>query len=1040
MNEFVIKIKGSIDSSQIKTELKAISEKHKIDFKVNNLDTTSKGIKNVNQQLQEMGLISKESTQSIGNMIIKFSQWFLIGTLVASVTRSIRGVISAIVEMDTALTELKKVSDLTAVGLNNVKERAYVLGKELGTTATNVVDAVTEFARAGYELEDAFDLAKVAITLTNVAENITDAGEAANYLISILKGANLEISDAGKLLDELNAISNNYAVNLGDLADMVQRVSGTMTTYGNSIEETMALVTGAYEVLQDERVARGVSTIAARIAGLNEDMEVEEGLANDVSKALEKYAAIDVFDMNGQLRDTYDILGELAGKWDGLTKNAQSVLLNTVAGKQRMDVLSSILTNWENVESSVETAMTSTGSAAQEQAAYLESIQGRIETIKNSFEELADATLNSDIVKWLITAAQKVVEISTATGGLLNTIIALTGSILYIKNIFALIKALKIANVISQTTLAVSALDKAQNAAALSAAKWNIAIGLVMLAYSVITGIINANNAALEAAATQTMAIVDATDEEIESLRELKAEYVSIYSTSDKSEEQVNRLAEIRKELILTYGAEAQALDLLSESYENNTQKLGELEIAALQRQKQEISNALTAEIATLSNEDIVKLTGDYEDWIKAVKYGNIGSLVKSGSIASSAKESIMSMTSSDLAVAKQAYQTMYDELIDKQIESGGTLSATDKKTLDSYSKILTSWDETYANIIKLAQENDEIAKSIAYTSSGLATEVDNLQAKIYEFMNLMAEEQQIQNFESIEEWIARLKTDYADLYEGNKEYIDSITSAFETQIETLKSTDFMITALEDKLSALKEYQTTLEEEKDTQEKLLKIEQARAALAEAQNKKISVFRAGKGMVYETDTSEIQEAQENLQSAIDDAGLDNLSVAIAGLSEVQEYYDQAIIDQLEAGNNDLREYFMDAQKVQEFLALSITNMKEFLSQYITTPETITEIPNIPQNATGTTGFKGGASIVGEKGPEMVNLPKGSGVIPNTDTMKLMSIAKNPSQYLKGTSGGKSQEYNISIGKVVYEGNDYKGFVDQIVSVSQTYIYK
>jgi hypothetical protein len=41
-----------------------------------------------------------------------------------------------------------------------------------------------------------------------------------------------------------------------------------------------------------------------------------------------------------------------------------------------MDVLSSILTNWESVEGSVETAMQSSGSAAQEQAAYLESIQG----------------------------------------------------------------------------------------------------------------------------------------------------------------------------------------------------------------------------------------------------------------------------------------------------------------------------------------------------------------------------------------------------------------------------------------------------------------------------------------------------------------------------------------------------------------------------------------------------------------------------------------------------------------------------------------
>ena len=77
------------------------------------------------------------------------------------------------------------------------------------------------------------------------------------------------------MLDELNEISNTSAVNFDSLANMTQRIAGTMRTLGNSVEETMALVTGAYEVLQDERVAKGLSTIGLRIAGLNDDLERE---------------------------------------------------------------------------------------------------------------------------------------------------------------------------------------------------------------------------------------------------------------------------------------------------------------------------------------------------------------------------------------------------------------------------------------------------------------------------------------------------------------------------------------------------------------------------------------------------------------------------------------------------------------------------------------------------------------------------------------------------------------------------------------------
>ncbi len=38
--------------------------------------------------------------------------------------------------------------------------------------------------------------------------------------------------------------------------------------------------------------------------------------------------------------------------------------------------------------------------------------------------------------------------------------------------------------------------------------------------------------------------------------------------------------------------------------------------------------------------------------------------------------------------------------------------------------------------------------------------------------------------------------------------------------------------------------------------------------------------------------------------------------------------------------------------------------------------------IPQFATGVKNFRGGLAIVGEKGPELVSLPKGSNVYPNT----------------------------------------------------------
>lgn len=53
-----------------------------------------------------------------------------------------------------------------------------------------------------------------------------------------------------------------------------------------------------------------------------------------------------------------------------------------------------------------------------------------------------------------------------------------------------------------------------------------------------------------------------------------------------------------------------------------------------------------------------------------------------------------------------------------------------------------------------------------------------------------------------------------------------------------------------------------------------------------------------------------------------------------------------------------------------------------------------IPEIPMLAKGTNNFAGGIAIVGEKGPELVNLPKGSQVIPNNKTEQILSQTLNP----------------------------------------------
>ena len=172
--------------------------------------------------------------------------------------RAIKSGTREVIELNTAQTELNKVLDIGTEAITNYTEKAYKMGRTLGRTGKDVLLATSEFARAGYNLQEAGQLAEDALLLTNVADGLEDTAEAAGYLIAVLKGYKLEAKDTTHVVDLLNEVSNNYAVNTVKLAEGLQRTSGTLSQTGTSMEELAGILTGGFEVLRNmEKVSSG---------------------------------------------------------------------------------------------------------------------------------------------------------------------------------------------------------------------------------------------------------------------------------------------------------------------------------------------------------------------------------------------------------------------------------------------------------------------------------------------------------------------------------------------------------------------------------------------------------------------------------------------------------------------------------------------------------------------------------------------------------------------------------------------------------------
>lgn len=283
------------------------------------LEDSTKATKDNTSATEQNAKAHQTLGQSLSNAFTQLAKYYVASLPLLAFRKAITETITAVKEFDAAITEMGKVSDYSGTQLRKYTEDLGKLGKEVARTRTEMTEAATGWLKAGYSEEDAAKLAKYSSLLQNTADEELSAAEATSILVSQLKAYHMEADEAIKVTDIINAVSAEQAVSSYDLSQGLTVASASMATFGNSIEETTALLTAGTTIFQGRasQVARGLNMIATRVAK-NED-------------ALAKYD-VSIKDSNGELRSTYDILSDLSPKWEQMSKAEQVALGNTLAG------------------------------------------------------------------------------------------------------------------------------------------------------------------------------------------------------------------------------------------------------------------------------------------------------------------------------------------------------------------------------------------------------------------------------------------------------------------------------------------------------------------------------------------------------------------------------------------------------------------------------------------------------------------------------------------------------------------------------------
>lgn len=292
----------------------------------------------VGNAARSAGRLGKSWFQTLREGMQSFSYWTSSTFLVMKGIQSIKGGLSTVKALDTALVDLKKTTTMTNSELEKFYYDSNKVAKQMGVTTEEIIKQAAAWSRLGFSSKDmATKMAKYSSMFASISPGL-NLDSATDGLVSTMKAFSIGLDNADEVVDgimsKINIIGNSKALNNSDIVDFLTRSSSALASANNSIEESIAMGEAIVEITRDAAGAGQVmKTTSMRIRGYDEELEsYTEDLENlkgeiaDLTKTAKTPGGISLFtdETKETYKSTYKILEEISEIWNDLTDKNQA--------------------------------------------------------------------------------------------------------------------------------------------------------------------------------------------------------------------------------------------------------------------------------------------------------------------------------------------------------------------------------------------------------------------------------------------------------------------------------------------------------------------------------------------------------------------------------------------------------------------------------------------------------------------------------------------------------------------------------------------
>lgn len=196
-------------ASEYGDRLKNLATAQKNSTSTDELNSYTKQVKELQAAAAAAGKTGRSMMEDITGSLAHIGVFVNVYSILQSAMNSFKEGVQFVISLDNALTNVNYTMDVTSSQLSKLGTDSVNMAKDLSTSATNVLQAITLYANANETTSSVLNKAKPAIELSNVtAMSGTDSSHA---LQSIMNQFDMSEDDLTHISDVVQNVSQNMA-------------------------------------------------------------------------------------------------------------------------------------------------------------------------------------------------------------------------------------------------------------------------------------------------------------------------------------------------------------------------------------------------------------------------------------------------------------------------------------------------------------------------------------------------------------------------------------------------------------------------------------------------------------------------------------------------------------------------------------------------------------------------------------------------------------------------------------------------------------